>query len=80
MLLKALKKIWETWKKIALKIGAGVTAVLLSVVYFVGIGITSVIMKLARKDTLDKRFTDAPTFWLKKEKTEASLERAKRQF
>jgi hypothetical protein len=56
-------KAYARWKKGIEAVGAVWTAILLSVVYLVSVGPTSLFMRLMRKDLLDRAAGSDPTFW-----------------
>jgi hypothetical protein len=55
---KVLKKIWESWKRLAHKIGRFQTVVLLSIFYFLIISPIGLVMRLFGWNPLDTRFRD----------------------
>jgi hypothetical protein len=56
------------------------TIIILSVIYFTVVALFSLIIKLMRKDLLDKGITDEPSFWREREVTRFDLEQVKHQF
>lgn len=40
-----------------------INSILLSIVYIIGVGLTSIIAKLVRKNFLEKKFSDKETYW-----------------
>jgi len=74
------KKIWVFWKKFARRVAIIQTSVILTLFYFLMIGIFALVIKLLRKDLLDKKWKQNKSFWKEKEKMIATLEAARRQF
>jgi len=74
------KKFWVFWKNIARRIAIIQTAIILTLFYFLMIGAFAAIIKLLRKDLLDKRWKKNRSFWKAKEKMTVTVETAKRQF
>ena len=56
------------------------TRVILTVVYFTLFAIGGVVLRLLGKDLLSRKYHTGPTYWIKKEQTDDSLERSKHQF
>jgi hypothetical protein len=76
-----LRQIWEGWKKIALRIGRFNSMVLIGLVYFTGIALTAIGMKLCRFDPLHRvPKPKKPVGWLDAEPHPATLERCREQF
>ncbi len=73
-------KIWAFWKRFARKLAIIQTTVILTIFYFLVMGIFAAVIKLLRKDLLDKKWKQNKSFWKEKEKTFPTLESAKRQF
>jgi hypothetical protein len=67
-------------KLFAKKFTAVQTAIILGIIYFLGVGIMAILLKLLQKDLLNKKLSNSPTFWIDKEKDEVTLERARQQF
>lgn len=74
------KQIWVFWKKFARRVAFIQTTIILTLFYFLMIGIFAIVIKLLRKDLLDKRWKQNKSFWKDKEKMLATLEAARRQF
>lgn len=49
---ETIKKLWQTWNKLSKLLGLVVSSILLSVVYLIGFGLTSIIAKLIGKHFL----------------------------
>ncbi len=77
---KFLKTLLDYWKLFAKKLAAVQTVLILSIIYFLGVGIVALFLKLFRKDLLSKRLLNCPTFWVDKEKEKLTIERARQQF
>lgn len=56
------------------------TTIILFLIYFLGVGIISLIAFLFRRDFLDKRLRDEDTFWRDRPARISTLEDCKRQF
>ena len=54
---------YKRWTAFFEGIGAVWSAVLLGLIYFFSVSLTSLGMKLAGKDPLDRTLQDAPSFW-----------------
>ena len=68
------------WLAFARALGWVNTRVLLSIVYVVIIGIPAIVLKLIRKDLLDRKRSNAASYWAPKESASHSIEQAKHQF
>ncbi len=76
--LKALYNIWMSFARIFGKVQ---TAIILFLIYFLGIGIIAGMSFIFRKDFLDKGLAkDKETFWRPREAEKPTLENSKRQF
>lgn len=72
-------KFW--WMKFAHAVGWFNTRLLLTIVYFVIFALGAIILKLIRKDLLNRRWnTASPTYWNEKAASQQSLENARHQF
>jgi hypothetical protein len=80
----ARKTIWriayEHWMKFARALGKVNAFVLLTLVYIVFIGPTAVVLKILRRDLLNRKAEPRSTYWYHKEQEETTLERSERQF
>lgn len=74
------KNFWVFWKKFARRLAIIQTGIILTLFYFLMIGFFALVVKLLRKDLLDKRWRQNKSFWKDKEKMLATLEAARRQF
>ena len=72
--------IWAGWKKFAHALGIVNTTILLSISYFVIIGLVSVFSRVFGADFLDKRRRKKNSYWHKREPLDTSLEACRRQF
>ena len=67
-LVRPLKPVWRAWQRIAHIIGRVNTTILLSIFYFVILGIAKFVTVLGRKDLLDERWKDRTSYWRKRER------------
>ncbi len=78
-----LKRFWYRlkawWMKFAYALGWVNTRILLTLFYIL-LGIPAVILKLMRKDLLDRSFSSAPTYWKDKETSRQTIEQSRHQF
>ena len=74
------KAIWRGWKWFAHKLGVFNTKVLLTIMYFIIIGIFSIIFRIIGRDLLDRKFKKEDSLWRAHDDLEPDLENAKRQF
>lgn len=77
---RALKIFIKYFKKFNLFLTKAINTILLSIVYFVGIGITSVIGKIFHKRFLDMELKEKKTYWIEIEDREKTREDYKRMF
>ncbi len=76
-----LKTIWSGIKAFSKKVAYVQAIIILTLFYFLVIGPFSLIMRLFGKDRLNKKWKDDKvSYWIEKEKVEANLENARRQF
>ena len=75
-----LKRLWSGWKRVAVKIAVVQTTIILTLLYVVMIGATALVAFLFRRDFLQKRRRQLPTFWNHLEATTPDIERYKHQF
>ena len=61
-----LKGLKEGFHNFGLRVNSGVTAIVMTLVYFIGIGITSLISKAGKKHMLDTSI-NKKSYWIKKE-------------
>lgn len=66
--MNALKLLYRIWIGIAHYIGRVNTAILLTLFYFLFLGIAKAATLMARKALLDERWKDRPSYWRKREK------------
>jgi len=76
-LWKLLKKYWMAFAR---KFALVNNAILLTLFYLLFIGFPALVMKLFRKDLLDRRMGAARSAWHSRTEPLPSLERSKRQF
>jgi hypothetical protein len=55
--------VYARWTAVFHAIGAVWTAVILSLVYFLSVALVSLFAKLTRKDPLDRKLAQEPSFW-----------------
>lgn len=77
---KFFSLLWRGWKKFAHVLGIVNTKILLTIAYFIVMGIVSIITKIFGRDLIDRRMKPQPTFYHTREPLEESLETVKRQF
>lgn len=63
---RILKAVYGVWLKVAHAIGRVNTLILLTLSYFIFFGIPKLLCVLLRKDFLDSRWRDRPSYWRKK--------------
>jgi hypothetical protein len=77
-IFRAIKRMWLLFAQMLGKVN---TILLLSLVYFVVIGFMSLVMRLFRKDLLQKKMDyDQASYWQTRETSEQTLDRYKYQF
>src|SRR5436309_5945309 len=77
--LRSLKSLWQGWKRIAEKIAVVQTFVLLLLLFVVGLGPISLLMKLFRKDPMHAPRSPG-SFWALRERTRERMEECLKQF
>ena len=77
---KVLSLLWAGWKKFAHVLGIINTKILLTLTYFIIIAVVAIIMKLFRKDPLDRRMKPSASYWHQREPLDVTLETCRRQF
>jgi len=76
-----LHKLWSGIKAFSKKVAHVQAIIILTLFYFIVIGLFSLIIRLLGKDLLNKKWKDKKeSYWVKKEKVEVNLENARRQF
>lgn len=75
-----VKKIWHIFKGVLHQIGAVQNFILLTIVYFVVVGVVSIVGRLTGKDFLNVKFDDARTFWKTPQKRSDKFEDFLHQF
>jgi len=68
------------WMAFANAMGWFNTRLLLTIFYFVILALPAIILRLMRKDLLDRSFRDRSSYWTDKQPSDHTLEQAKRQF
>jgi len=89
------KGIWSSIKTFSKKVAYVQSVIILTLFYFIIIGLFSIVIRLLGRDLLNKKWKDKKTSypmdlqldpfwtnsdWIKKEKVELNLENARRQF
>lgn len=69
-IINFLKPAYRVWMKFAHILGKINTAILLTVFYFVFLGIAKLFVVITRKDLLDLKWKDRSTYWKKREHSE----------
>ncbi len=76
-----LNKLWSGIKAFSKKVAYVQSIIILTLFYFVILGLFSIFLRFLGKDLLNKKWKDKKkSFWIKKEKIEINLENARRQF
>ena len=79
-----LVMVWRTlkgwWMAFAHALGWFNTRLILTIFYIVIVGIPAIILKIIRKDLLQRKYTTAASYWVPKEPVKHTLETAKNQF
>ncbi len=76
---ESFKALWQGWKRIAEKIAVVQTFILLFLLFVVGLGPISLLMKLFRKDPMQAPRSPG-SFWALRERTRERMEECLRQF
>jgi hypothetical protein len=81
---KTNKSFWNIlsrkWLSFAKVLGKANALILLTIVYFIAIGPGALILKLMRKDLLDRRIGDRRSYWNDKDPVVQDIEHSKHQF
>lgn len=77
---RLVNRLYKGWMVFAHALGRVQTYLILSVIYFLAVGMTSFLMRLFTGDPLDRRLHDRASFWTPKEPTNSRLEEARRPF
>ncbi len=75
----SVKTLWRGIKRLFHGLGLVQNVLLLAVFYFLLFGPMALIVRLVKRDMLDIRGSDRPSFWTRRPPEEPSLERARRQ-
>jgi hypothetical protein len=74
-------KLWSGIKAFSRKVAYVQALIILTLFYFVILGLFSILLRLFGKDLLNKKWKDRKnSYWIKKERIEINLENARRQF
>jgi len=80
-ILKFIEGFKEGQKRFGEPLGVIINSIILSVVYFIGVGITSVIAKIANKHFLElNKETNVKTYWEELNLTKRPMEEYYKQF
>ena len=71
---KILKALYRGWMKFAHLIGKVNTAILLTIFYYTIMGLARLVTLLGRRDLLDQRLGDRPSYWKTRTNFKASPE------
>jgi hypothetical protein len=74
------KRLANTWLRFARVLGKANAYFLLTVVYLLVLGPGAIVLKLLRKDLLDRRFEDRTSYWQDKATVSQDIEQSKHQF
>jgi len=74
------QRIWKGWKRIAHAIGVFQTKVIITLFYFLIIGMLSILVRLLRRDLLDMRMGKKSPTWHDKRLGPVDMESCKHQF
>ncbi|OGX38752.1 MAG: hypothetical protein A3C36_00750 [Omnitrophica WOR_2 bacterium RIFCSPHIGHO2_02_FULL_52_10] len=78
---QALKPLYIRWMKVAHFIGTVITGIILSVLFYGVFGVTGLILRLMRKDLLDRKWdAAAASYWIPKGQAAFEPEHYTRQF
>jgi len=72
--------LYKWWMAFARALAVVNTTLILSIVYLLLIGPSWLVMKILRKDLLDRKADAAVSFWRTKEATKHTMEQSKHQF
>lgn len=79
-IISLLRRLWNSWKRVAAWIARVQTAIILGVIYVVVLGVIAMIAKLVRRDLLHKRLSFTSSYWITREAASRELEDFQRQF
>jgi hypothetical protein len=68
------------WMRFARALGKANALLLLTIVYVILIGPAAVVLKVFRKDLLDRKAGEGSTYWNEKAREQLTLDRSKQQF
>ena len=77
---KSLRLFHTLWMALALSIGYFMSRLLLTIVFFLVLTPTGLLLRLLRKDLLDERITGQKSYWKRRETNRDGLEHIERQF
>ncbi|MEW5693084.1 MAG: hypothetical protein AB1765_07295 [Candidatus Hydrogenedentota bacterium] len=76
-----LNRPYYYWMKVVLSIGTFVSNVLMIALYYTGIAVTAIYVKLFKKDPLDRKIEkDKKTYWNEIDKIKYDLESMRKQY
>ena len=79
-MMRFLRALYRGWMAFAHVLGRIQTFILLTLVYFLAIGLTGPLLRLFSGDPLDRKLRDRASIWSPKAKTNLSLAEARRLF
>ncbi len=80
IIVSTFRKLKSWWMAFAHALGWFNTRLLLTVFYFVVIAIPAIILKIIRKDLLQRKYETTGSYWIDKPKIQHTVEQAKHQF
>jgi hypothetical protein len=75
-----LAALYRGWMAFAHFLGRVQTYLLLSIIYFVAVGLTAPFIRIFMRDPLDRRMGDRDSVWTPKEHSNLKLDEAQRLF
>ncbi len=78
--MKFFKVIYNGWMKVVKVIGRVQTVILLTLIYFIGVGLIGIIFFILRRDMLGKKLKKGLSFWRGRQSLKSDLESSKRLF
>jgi len=79
--LDLLKPIYSGWMKVAHLIGEIITTIILSLLFFTMFGLVGIILRIIRKDLLDRKIeTSRDSYWINREPEDFDKKNYLRQF
>ena len=78
--IEFVKGFRKGFKDFAFKVTDVINFILLFFVYYLGVGLTSIIAKVFRKHFLDLNFKDKNSYWVRHKQTSKKIDEFYRQF